>query len=141
MQENVEIGQNLERKINEVIQQDYKDLFFRHFVDKEKNFFLVVMYEALEKKFEVKEKKILEFTIYDWSCKNEESVYYISTNAMFGIELLKKYDREEDMHFDHETRTFIEITMKTLLRLKVISEIKSCYFPIIYQKTGYWIDV
>ena len=99
------------------------------------------MYEALEKKFEVKEKKILEFTIYDWSCKNEESVYYISTNAMFGIELLKKYDREENMHFDHETRTFIEITMKTLQRLKVISEIKSCYFPIIYQKTGYWIDV
>ena len=38
LQENVEIGQNLERKINEVIQQDYKDLFFRHFVDKEKNF-------------------------------------------------------------------------------------------------------
>ena len=99
LQGNANIERNLIDRIDQVMQQDNENLFFQYFVDKEKNYYLVVMYEALEKKFEVNEKKILEFTIYDWSCKNEENVFYLSTNGMFGVELLKKYDREEDMHF------------------------------------------
>ena len=98
LQGNANIERNLIDRIDQVMQQDNENLFFQYFVDKEKNYYLVVMYEALEKN-EVNEKKILEFTIYDWSCKYEESVFYLSTNGMFGIELLKKYDREEDMHF------------------------------------------
>ena len=60
---------------------------------------------------------------------------------MFGIELLKKYDREEDMHFSNNARTFIEIALKTLQRRNMVSQIERSYFPIIYQKTGHWIDI
>ena len=98
------------------------------------------MWEALETKILSKWEQ--NFGIYyDWSCKNEESVFYLSTNSMFGIELLKKYDWEEDMRFSTNTRTFIEIALKTLQTLDMASQIKSSYFPIIYQKTGYWIDI
>ena len=38
------------------MQQDNENLFFQYFVDKEKNYYLVVMYEALEKKFEMRRK-------------------------------------------------------------------------------------
>ena len=117
LQGNANIERNLIDRIDQVMQQDNENLFFQYFVDKEKNYYLAVMYEALEKKFEVNEKKILEFTIYDWSCKNEESVFYLSTNGMFGIELLKKYDREEDVHFSSDARTFIETGADAALKM------------------------
>ena len=49
LQGNANIQGNLIDRINQVMQQDNEDLFFQYFVDKEKNCFLVVMYEALEK--------------------------------------------------------------------------------------------
>ena len=36
-------------RIDQVMQQDNENLFFQYFIDKEKNYYLVVMYEALEK--------------------------------------------------------------------------------------------
>ena len=36
-------------RIDQVMQQDNKNLFFQYLIDKEKNYYLVVMYEALEK--------------------------------------------------------------------------------------------
>ena len=69
-------------------------------------------------------------------------VYFIFLPMVFlGSNYSRKYDREEDMHFSSYARTFIEIALKMLQRLNMVSQIESFYFPIIYQKPGYWIDL
>ena len=50
LQGNANIQGNLVDRINQVMQQDNEDLFFQYFVNKEKNGFLVVMYEAVHVK-------------------------------------------------------------------------------------------
>ena len=49
LQRNANIERNIIDRIDQVMQQDNKNLFFQYFVEKEKNYHLVVMYEALEK--------------------------------------------------------------------------------------------
>ena len=96
LQGNANIERNLIDRIDQVMQQDNENLFFQYFVDKEKNYYLVVMYEKL-KKIEMRRKfwNLLSMT----GAVKTRRAYYLSTNGMFGIELLKKYVREEDMHF------------------------------------------
>ena len=55
LQGNANIERNLIDRIDQVMQQDNENLFFQYFVDKEKNYYLVVMYETL-KKIEIRRK-------------------------------------------------------------------------------------
>ena len=46
---NANVERNFINIINQVMQQDNKNLFFQYFINKEKNYYLLVMYKVLKK--------------------------------------------------------------------------------------------
>ena len=66
--------------------------------------------------------------VFDQTCKHQDSVYFITSDRFFGLELLKKYDQKEEMDFEDGTLKYRKIVLKTFKKWELVTEIKDRLF-------------